>query len=99
MAMAQVGPFMRKTCQPLSRVLILAQHDIAIRFQFKGLFGYETGNRRSTLETDGVQDERHWWLPGPETSYHVGITQNSDIHGPSKLFISNLNPSIPIYLW
>lgn len=96
MAMAQVGPYMRKTCQPLSRVLILAQHDIALRFQFKGLFRYETGNRRSTLETDGV---RHWWLLGPETSYHVGITQNSDTHGPSKLFISNLNPSISIYLW
>ena len=66
MAMAQVGPYMRKICQPLSRVLILAQHDR---------------------------------VPGPETSYHVGITQNSDTHGPSKLFISNLNPSIPIYLW
>ena len=46
------------------------------------------------LKLMGVRDERHWWLPGPETSYHVGINQNSDTHGPSKLFISNLNPSI-----
>ena len=55
MVIAQVGPYMRKTCQPLSRVLILAQHDIAaIRFEFKGLFGYETGNRRSTYPFN-------WW--------------------------------------